>query len=71
MSDVVQEAQVGFFCKARYYSAKSTNMLWYEKMESDEPLSARGSDCSPVFGQYRSDFTGSSLAAAVEQITEM
>lgn len=54
-----------------YYHAKSTDMLQYEKMESDEPQCACGSDFSPVFGQYRSAFTGSSLAAAVEQITEM
>lgn len=50
----VQKAQTFYYC------AKSTDMLQYDKMERDEPLCACGSDCSPVFGQHRSDFTGSS-----------
>lgn len=48
------------FCKEGYYSAKSTDMPQYDRMESDEPLCACGSEFSPLFGHYRSDFTGSS-----------
>lgn len=46
--------------KHRHSITVQKDMLQYDKMENDEPLCACGPDFSPVFGQYRSDFTGSS-----------